>query len=341
MERLALENRADVRTLVRRFSRASRVARFSLAMIPGSVTDAAAVDRAIAGCDIVFHCAHDFAEPELNLEAAKVLAEACLRHQVRRLVYISSFSVYEPLSDGDVVESSAWPPCDQRYALNKREIELLLLASARQAGLPVVILQPTVIYGPFCEPWTLEPVRMMRSGRIVLPDEGDGLCNAVYVDDVVSAMLLGADADIPAGERFLVSAAEPVTWLQFYKAFSNMLGVDGVVCLPVGEITRRARLGTSADLRSLAQDPRTVTRWGLARTVADTVRRTVGEERWQRLKGWTPPPMHLPTGPRLEFFRAKPQVRIHKARAGLGYSPAFDFETGMARTAGFVRWAQL
>ncbi len=341
VETLALGAHSRVRALVRRFSRASRIARFPVEMIPGSVADPVAVDRAVAGCDVVYHCAYDFAEPNRNLEAAKALADACLHHRVRRLVHVSSFSVYEPLSDGDVMETAAWPPCDQRYALNKREAEESLLSRARQAGLPVVILQPTVVYGAFSEPWTLDPVRMMRSGRIVLPDAGDGLCNAVYVDDVVNAMLLAADADVPPGERFLVSAAEPVTWLQFYRAFGSMLGLDGVVCLPAGEITRRASLGTSADLRSLARDPRTVTRWRVARTVADTVRRTVGEARWQRFKGWTPPPMHLPLGPRLEFFHAKPWVRIDKARAGLGYSPAFDFEAGMARTADFVRWARL
>jgi len=65
---------------------------------------------------------------------------------------------------------------------------------------------------------------MLRSGLVVLVNGGDGLCNAVYVDDVVQAMLLAATAKEGAGERFLVSGPRPVTWREFYGAYEAMLG---------------------------------------------------------------------------------------------------------------------
>lgn len=342
LERLVLEQGAHVRTLVRNFTHASRVARFPVEMIEGSLTDPAVVDRAVAGCEVVFHCAYDFANQGNNQSAALLLGEACLRHRIACLVHLSSFSVYEPLSNGDVDELSPWPATDMAYALAKRRVEEVLLELHRERGLAVVILEPTVVYGPFCEPWTLEPVRLMRTGRVVLPGDGDGLCNAVYVDDVVSAMLLAAGSEVGAGERLLVSGDAAVTWRDFYGAFARMLGVDGVVCLPEAEIHRLIGCRNGApDLRQLRRDPRTVTAWRPARMAADLVRNAIGTRRWERLKTLTPAPLHIPSASRLDFLGAQARVRIDKARRVLRYQPAFPFERGMGLTAQFVRWANL
>jgi len=58
VEHLVLKYGADVHALVRNFARAPRIARFSIKMFPGDVTDPEAVDRAVENCDIVFHCAY-------------------------------------------------------------------------------------------------------------------------------------------------------------------------------------------------------------------------------------------------------------------------------------------
>ena len=342
VERLGLGGGMPVTALLRSLAGAARIARFPVRLVQGSLEDADALDRAVAGCEVVFHCAHDFSAEAPNLAGAEALAGACLRHGVRRLVYLSSFSVYEPLASGEIVETSAWPACEQPYVLAKRRTETALLARVRTGGLPVVILQPTVVYGPFCKPWTITPARLMRTGRIVLPDGGEGLCNAVYVDDLVDAMLLAADARGATGERFLVSGAQPVTWREFYAAFERMLSVSGVATLPSAEIERLQLQGEDeVDLRAVSRDLRRVTRWRPARLAADLMRTAIGTARWERLKGFTPPPLHLPGGARLDMYRAKPWVRIDKARDGLAYAPSRDLALGMELTAEYVRWAGL
>ncbi|MGI9287253.1 MAG: NAD-dependent epimerase/dehydratase family protein, partial [Pseudomonadales bacterium] len=55
VERLVLEEGANVRALVRNFSSASRIARFPVAMIRGDLTEADKVREAMQGCDVVFH----------------------------------------------------------------------------------------------------------------------------------------------------------------------------------------------------------------------------------------------------------------------------------------------
>ena len=57
VERLLREG-ADVRVLVRNFMKAPRLARHSVEMVAGDASVQADVERAVAGCDVVFHCAY-------------------------------------------------------------------------------------------------------------------------------------------------------------------------------------------------------------------------------------------------------------------------------------------
>ena len=95
--------------------------------------------------------------------------------------------------DEELSEDTPLRPSADPYSDTKRRIDLLLLGMHRTGGLPVTIIQPTIVYGPRGGFWTTEPLQQVQSMRIALPATGLGLCNAVYVDDVVSALLLAAE----------------------------------------------------------------------------------------------------------------------------------------------------
>ena len=86
-----------------------------------------------------------------------MLADACRRHKVQRLVHVSSISVYPPLPDGDLDESSPAEPCGWTYPDNKLQVERLLLQCGADNDVATVVFQPTIVYGPFCRPWTIVP----------------------------------------------------------------------------------------------------------------------------------------------------------------------------------------
>lgn len=346
-EKLILYHNADVRALVRNFTHASNIARFNLEMVGGDIVDAEAVDRAVAGCDAVFHCAHDFAarNAQRNLDGARVLAEACLRHKVRRFVHVSSAAVYEPLPDGDLDESIPAEPCGWTYPDNKLAVERMLMRYGKEHGRPVVVLQPTIVYGPFCVSWTLLPIARLRSGRVVLP--GEGLCNAVYVDDVVDALILAMHRDEAVGERFLISGANPVTWREFYGAFERMLGIQSVVLMTAEEVERLTtkQNNVTSNLRLLSRDPlrvawRTVN-WAPVRGFYRFARRLVGQNVTKKARQALPPSLIFPDEVQLALYRARAAVKIDKARHLLGYEPAFNFDRGMSLTAEYVAWANL
>jgi nucleoside-diphosphate-sugar epimerase len=342
VERLALETPASIRVLVKRFGSASRVARFPVDMVQVDLGDPDAVSEAVTEADVVVHTAFDFADLPFNLRAAENLARACLRHGVDRFVQISTFSVYEPFPDGTLDESSPRGNGDSPYAKTKYEIEEILRAMHQEHGLPVTVLQPTVVYGPFAGTWTIDPVEKLRKGRVVLPGQGEGLCNAVYVDDVVGAIFSAAVGDRAVGERLLVSGSNPVTWREFFGSYEQMLGVENLDFMPAESIARAAaESGPSAVARRLTRDPHRILDYGWAKVLYWKVKQLLGERTWSKIQRTIPPHVSMPDAERLALYASRASVDVSRARDLLGWEPQFDLARGMKYTGEYIRWARL
>ena len=358
VEKLVLEEGAKVRAAVRTFRNAARIARFparavDLRRFDMADRDAAggAFDALVDGCDVVFHLARDTRSPAADRQAARLIGAGCLRAGVRRLVHVSSLSVYEPLPDAPLTEAS---PLGRRPEDHKLAAQREVARMVREEGLPAAIVQPTVVYGPFGRYWTERPADMLAAGAVLLPAPGDGICNAVHVDDVVRALLLAAQRDEAVGETFLVSGPEHPTWLDFYGAYAKALGRDGAVRLvEYDELERRVR---SANRWRVLPTPERVLGCRPLRPLRQALRFAVYQRLGERSKsvagrfyrqGTLRPPREavgprefLPSGRLLRLYAAKCPVRIDKARRLLGYEPGFGLERGMDLTARYLGWAR-
>jgi nucleoside-diphosphate-sugar epimerase len=355
-----------VRITTSDFRNCARVARFPVEIIKASLFDHAALASAVVGCDIVFHFAYRYSETaseqrRANVDGTRALAEAFLRIGGRRFVHISSVSAYGAPRDGDLDEMTPLQRTPEVYSDTKQRIEQLLRRLQTQ-GLPATIVQPTIVYGPYGSTWTTRLLQQVQSNRIALPAGGSGLCNAVYVDDVITACILAAESDAAVGETFLISGSEPVTWRQFYSAYGKMMGREAIVELDEDMIRDEARLqrrrssfyanlwreiATRPDLRRylLRRPPLNWLAAALRRLPAPTQDRVKDyyQSLWQQQ---TPsvsalPPIYLPDPATRALYAARTRVRIDKARNKLGYEPAFDLDRGMALTREWARWANL
>ena len=106
-------------------------------------------------------------------------------------MHVSSYVVYQIPESGEVTEDTRASTAESGYAHTKCMLENDVLRAVREQSLAAVIIQPTLIYGPGSRPFTHDPADMLWFGTVLLPDKGEGLCNAVYVDDVVSVQLCG------------------------------------------------------------------------------------------------------------------------------------------------------
>ena len=345
VERLA-QNGAEVTCLIRGTNAGTRLHRAGARISKLDLADAEAVRAALHGTDIVFHLAYDWGNTAWNLNALEALMAGCLANGCRRLVYVSSFVVYDVPDDGVVGEDMPATPAAEGYAHTKLQLEARVLKAVREKKLPASIIQPTIVYGPFCRPWTLDPAEQLRFGTVVLPDRGEGVCNAVYVDDVVSAMILAAVRPEAIGQRYLVSGPAPMTWSAFYEGMARAVGAKGPAYWP-GDAIMQAN-SRAGKIKRLAADPeqvlRRVANIGPARKLVRAGLRVVpgglrgkvnhrlfGSANQRRGQAHIPNPAHL------QFLRGKAFVASAKAREELGYAPAFGFEEGMVPTARFLK----
>jgi len=346
VEKLAGEHGAEVTAIVRRKSRAGRIAGPDVRIAEADLGDRDAIERAVAEQHTVINAAYDFqATGDENLRAFRNLAAACVAGKVGRIVQVSSIVVYDGWPDGDLSETSPSekPGTDYKNAKMAMEAELATLAGS--GTLTAAVIQPTIVYGPHAWIWTNRIVEQLAWGTLILPDPADGTCPAVYVDDVADAIILAAAREAKGSERYIVSGPEPTTWRNFFESYARMIGTGSIRYIDPAEL-RAGRNAPASGLRALIGNPLAIVNWGPARRAKNALRRAIGDARLERLRKSVialrrrrGPLVYYPGEYELRLYLAQGNCRIDKARAELGYAPEFDFAAGMDRTAEYVRQA--
>jgi nucleoside-diphosphate-sugar epimerase len=358
VEHLVRVQRAQVRALVRDFTKAPRIARFAIEMVPGDIRSATAVDRAVSGCDTIFHCAYgnvdeDDSRRTVTVQGTETLLEAANRHHVRRVVHVSTYAVYGFPPSGEIDEKAPRHYTGLGYGDSKIDAEELALEYCKR-GLSVAVVQPTIVYGPYATTWIIKPLEQLATGRIILVNGGSGLCNAVYIDDVVAAMMEAAILDSAHGETFLISGPEPITWAQFFARLARLIRPSGTISMNPDQArahfqrTVRAGLLTES-LRVLRHETARRESFLRARLSAHQLGRAA--VKMAEVLSFFPKPgqaagqqeaaIHPVFPDKIPSFVSTARVRIDKAVRVLGYWPAYDFEIGMRTTEAWAHWANL
>lgn len=315
-----------VRAGVHRWSSAARIGRLPVEIVACDVMDREQVGSVTRGVRSVVHCARG--DRDVNVEGTRNLLEASLAAGVERAVHLSTIAVYGDAT-GEVDESTPLQPYDNEYATSKLESEAVCREYAER-GLPVTVLRPTIVYGPFSEGWTVEFAERLRSGRWLLPDAyTSGICNLLYVDDLVRAIFLALEREEAVAGAFNINGPDRVTWGGYFRALNAALGL--------GEL--RAEGATTSRLSAAAMMPvRKTAKLLLARfeepILALYKRYGVVKKAMKAAEGLI---RQTPTTGEFELYSQ--DVHFSNARAGrvLGYTPVFDMGEGVRLSAAWLR----
>jgi nucleoside-diphosphate-sugar epimerase len=168
--------------------------------------------------EIVFHCAA-LPSPWGNFEAfyqANVIGtrnviRGCERHKVKRLVYVSTPSLYFDYSSRtNVRETDPLPEPVSNYAATKilaeQEID-----QAFEKGLATIAIRPRALFGPGDTVIFPRLIPRLQSGRLPILGDGENVVDLTYIDNVVDALLLCAESpDGTLGKKYNISNGEPV-----------------------------------------------------------------------------------------------------------------------------------
>jgi len=227
-EWLVLQNLATVRPIVRSYKGLARLARFNLDFRISDATDSSMLEKQIKGCDVIFHCV--VGDRNTILKSAEAIYKASSKANVKRMVYISTAVVHglNPVP-GTNDESDFWyrkPFSGYDYGVNKAKAENILRRLRQNGKVEIVTLRPFIVFGPRSQLWMAKIATDMLSGEAYLIDKGEGICNTIYVDNLVYALWLAATVKEAANQDFLITDGEKITWKNLYTCVAEAVGVD-------------------------------------------------------------------------------------------------------------------
>jgi nucleoside-diphosphate-sugar epimerase len=319
---------AEVRAGVRRWASAARIGRFPFEIALCDVTDPAQLRAAVAGVRAIVHCARTD-----NLQAAPALRhvlESAIDVGARRVVHFSSAAVYGDV-EGDVDDTAPVRPTGHAYGDAKLEAEALC-ADFAQRGLDIVVLRPTLIYGPYGDEWTGDYARRMARGLWMIPPEYcGGTANLVYVDDVVQAVIRALRTEHGRGNAcaYIINGAERVTWWQYFTALNDALGLPPLVAQSAvrsqvaARVMQPVRGGAKLALRHFPRAIRLLAqRSNMAKILMKQAESAIRQ---------------TPTLQEFNFYQRKAFFSSAKAQRLLGYAPAFSMADGVGLSAAWLQ----
>ena len=284
----------------------------------GNFLDIDSIDKAVKGCDRVLHIGCVMYRPSsmseldywnLNVTGTFALTRACIRNNVKRLVYASTDETYNAAANW------IYNPIDERhrqrptnlYGTHKKCGEEIVLGAYRETGLPVVVTRfasmmvadeilnffnAQLVYD-ICKASTdremlpnLNPQRLDRTwipledvvrdpNNLCIPRGRDYRPWRMHISDVrdtIDGVLLAMTHDQAAGEVFHIGYSRAVTWdevVRYIAEKTNRPVFD--VCL---DVYFDFELSTEKAQRILGFDPK----YGPRAMIDDALRFRAGED---------------------------------------------------------------
>ena len=183
------------------------------------LADEPGMTAAIRGQDYVFHSGA-LSSPwgpyqafhEANVIGTRNVARACLTHGVKRLIHVSTPSLYFDFRDRERIrEDEPLPPKGvNAYAETKRLAETEVDWAASQ-GVETITIRPRALFGPGDTTILPRLIRANRGGRMPLFEGGRARIDITYVENVVDALILCQQAPASAlGRQYNITNGEPM-----------------------------------------------------------------------------------------------------------------------------------
>lgn len=182
-----------------------------------SLDDPAAIELPDTSNSIVYYLAPPPGGGTYDTRARNFIERLKNGRMPGKVIYMSTTSVYSESGGGCVTEDSAAEP---HTAIGKRRLdaERAFLEYGREAGVPVVILRVSGIYGP-----GRLPLMQISQGQPLLREEESGPSNRIHADDLAAVCLAAADRG-ESGDIFNVSDGHPSSMTSYFNACADLLG---------------------------------------------------------------------------------------------------------------------
>ena len=187
------------------------------------------MSRALDGADYCIHAGalstvwgrwRDFYAA--NVQGTQNVLSGCLKHGIKRLVFVSSPSIYTaPRDQINLTESDA--PADNRLNHYIRS-KILAENIVRQSGVPSVIIRPRGLFG--VGDTSIIPRLLARNRSIGIPlvKGGQHLTDLTCVENVAYALRLALQTEAAVGQTYNITNGEPQPFADLLAQFFQAAG---------------------------------------------------------------------------------------------------------------------
>lgn len=191
-------------------------------MIIGDILDKKAVEKAVKGCDVVYHFAaladietahlKPLETVEYNILGTTIILEACRKHKIKRFVFASTIYVYS--NAGSFYRSS------------KQACELIIENYNEVFDLPYTILRYGSLYGPRADDknWIHKILKQAtEDGKITRYGDGEEIREYIHVEDAakLSVDVLSKEFE---NENVIITGNQPMKIKDVLVMVKEILG---------------------------------------------------------------------------------------------------------------------
>ncbi len=203
----------------------------------GDVQDPYSVQKAVAGCTVVFHLASLIAIPysyvapasyvETNVKGSLNVMEACLRADVKRVVHTSTSetygtALYTPIDEGHPLQGQS------PYSASKIGADKIVESYYRSFDLPVSTLRPFNTFGPRQSARAVIPtiIAQALTSNVVELGALSPVRDLTYVKDTVMGFIKMAESEKTIGEVVNIGNGRGITIGELAKRIIALIGRD-------------------------------------------------------------------------------------------------------------------
>ena len=210
-------------------------------LIEGDILDVPLLDRILGASryDAIVHLAAlagvspSLREParymRVNVEGAQNIADAAVRHGIKRVVFASSSSVYGanekvPFHEDDRIDDPVSP-----YAASKRGAELALRAAAYTTGIDVAALRYFTVYGPRQRPdMAIHKFThaIARGEPVLLRGGGETSRDYTFIDDIIDGTVGAIERQRPGFRAYNLGGCRATKLGDLVAAIGAALGKE-------------------------------------------------------------------------------------------------------------------
>jgi len=223
---------ADVSVVGRNQTKGKALEDEGIRFIRADLSDEQAIIKACEDCDYVYHSGA-LASPwgpyetfyNANVVGTENVVKGCQEHKVKRLIHVSTPSIYQTYRDRiNVKESEPLPEVMPSFYAQTKYLAEKVVDKAHEEGLEVISIRPRAIIGPGDTTVFPRLIRLLRTGRLRIIGNGKNRAEFGYIDNVLDALLLCQDAPSHClGEKYNITNGEPVYLWEMVAKLCQML----------------------------------------------------------------------------------------------------------------------